>query len=298
MEDRLERKYGELKSRIASEEKAAIAFSGGVDSVLLLYAAKEALGDRAVALTVSLCAVPERELALAREFCRRFGIRHRIEKVDEFTIQGFGENPPNRCYLCKRALFTRMRAAADEEGIAFLAEGSNVDDQGDYRPGLAALGELGIASPLKDAGFTKAEIRQMAERLGLSAWNRPSSACLASRFAYGEEITPEKLKRVEQAEAYLEDLGFTQKRVRVHKNLARVELLPEELPRLFHKGLAGKVSRRLKELGFAYVTLDLDGFQSGSMNRELESGSMNKEPENGSMNEEPENDSMNKELGT
>ena len=126
----------------------------------------------------------------------------------------------------------------------------------------------------------------MAERLGLSAWNRPSSACLASRFAYGEEITPEKLKRVEQAEAYLEDLGFTQKRVRVHKNLARVELLPEELPRLFHKELAGKVSRRLKELGFAYVTLDLDGFQSGSMNRELESGSMNKEPENGSMNKE------------
>lgn len=153
MEDRLERKYGGLKSRIASEGKAAIAFSGGVDSVLLLYAAREALGENALALTVSLHAVPERELALAETFCERFGIRHRVETVDEFSIEGFAANPPNRCYLCKRALFTRMRAAADEEGIPFLAEGSNVDDQGDYRPGLRALKELGIASPLKDAGY-------------------------------------------------------------------------------------------------------------------------------------------------
>ena len=231
MEDRLERKYGGLKSRIASEGKAAIAFSGGVDSVLLLYAAREALGENALALTVSLHAVPERELALAKAFCERFGIRHRVETVDEFSIEGFAANPSNRCYLCKRALFTRMRAAADEEGIPFLAEGSNVDDQGDYRPGLRALKELGIASPLKDAGFTKAEIRQMADRLGLSGWNRPSSACLASRFAYGEPITPEKMKRVEKAEDYLQDLGFTQKRVRVHGNLARIELLPPTNPR-------------------------------------------------------------------
>ena len=269
MEDRLERKYGGLKSRIASEGKAAIAFSGGVDSVLLLYAAREALGENALALTVSLHAVPERELALAKAFCERFGIRHRVETVDEFSIEGFAANPSNRCYLCKRALFTRMRAAADEEGILFLAEGSNVDDQGDYRPGLRALKELGIASPLKDAGFTKAEIRQMADRLGLSGWNRPSSACLASRFAYGEPITPEKMKRVEKAEDYLQDLGFAQKRVRVHGNLARIELLPEEFPRLFHENLSEKVTRRLKELGFTYVTLDLGGFQSGSMNKEL-----------------------------
>ena len=144
-----------------------------------------------------------------------------------------------------------------------------MDDQGDYRPGLRALKELGIASPLKDAGFTKSEIRQMSDRLGLSGWNRPSSACLASRFAYGEPITPEKMKRVEKAEDYLQDLGFTQKRVRVHGNLARIELLPEEFPRLFHENLSEKVTRRLKELGFTYVTLDLGGFQSGSMNKEL-----------------------------
>ena len=269
MEERLERKYGILKSRIASEGKAAIAFSAGVDSVLLLYAAKEALGKDVLALTVSLHAVPGKELALAEEFCRIYGIRHRIEILDEFSIAGFGENPPDRCYLCKRALFTRMREAAEEEGIPFLAEGSNVDDQGDYRPGLRALRELGIASPLRDAGFSKAEIREATGQLGLSRWNRPSSACLASRFAYGELITPEKMKRVELAEEYLGEIGFTQKRVRVHGNLARIELLLEESLRLLQDVTGREISDRLKELGFTYVTLDLDGFQSGSMNREL-----------------------------
>lgn len=266
----LEEKYGQLKDRIASEEKAAVAFSGGVDSVFLLYAAREALGDRALALTVSLHAVPQKELAEAKEFCRTYGIRQRIEYMDEFAVEGFADNPPDRCYLCKKALFTRMLALADEEGCQALLEGSNLDDQGDYRPGLRALRELGIKSPLKDAGFTKAEIREMSRRLGLPAWKKPSMACLASRFAYGERITPEKMTMVEQAEEYLSKLGFIQRRVRMHGGMARIELLQEDIPRMMEGEIYRRVQERLSALGFVYVTLDLNGFRSGSMNKGLE----------------------------
>lgn len=269
MEDRLEEKYGQLRDRIASAGKAAIAFSGGVDSVFLLYAAREALGDQVLALTVALHAVPEKELQEAEQFCRIYGIRHRIAQVDEFSIDGFADNPPDRCYLCKRALFARMLELAREEGCTVLMEGSNLDDQGDYRPGLKALRELGIQSPLKETGFTKAEIREMSRRLGLPSWNKPSMACLASRFVYGEQITPEKMKMVEEAEAYLEALGFDQRRVRMHGRLARIELLSEDLERFMENGCYRKANERLKELGFDYVTLDLGGFQSGSMNKGL-----------------------------
>lgn len=265
----LEQKYVQLKSRIASAGRAAIAFSGGVDSVFLLYAAKEALGDQVLALTVSLHAVPRRELREAEDFCRRYGIRHRVRTADEFSIEGFADNPPNRCYLCKKTLFQMMLDAAAEEGFETLMEGSNLDDQGDYRPGLRALQELQIQSPLKEAGFTKAEIREMSRRLGLPTWEKPSMACLASRFAYGEQITPEKMAMVEQAEEYLTGLGFVQRRVRVHKNLARIELLPDEIPALMENGRYRQVQKRFCELGFSYVTLDLKGFESGSMNREL-----------------------------
>lgn len=265
--DRLERKYGQLKDRIASEGKAAVAFSGGVDSVFLLYAAKEALGEQVLALTVSLHAVPKKELEEAASFCITYNIRHRIEKVDEFGIKGFADNPPDRCYLCKKTLFTKMLAIAKEEGVPVLMEGSNLDDQGDYRPGLRALQELKIQSPLKDAGFTKAEIREMSRRLGLPAWEKPSMACLASRFVYGEKITPEKMEMVEEAEACLTALGFIQRRVRMHGNLARIELLQEDIPRIMEENRYRQVQRRLTELGFSYVTLDLEGFQSGSMNK-------------------------------
>lgn len=269
IKDRLERKYGQLKDRIASEGKAAVAFSGGVDSVFLLYAAREALGDKVLALTVSLHAVPKKELAEAKEFCKIYGIRHRIESVDEFSVEGFADNPPNRCYLCKKALFSRMKKLAEEEGCPVLMEGSNVDDQGDYRPGLRALAELQIQSPLKDAGFTKAEIREMSRRLGLPTWEKPSMACLASRFVYGERITPEKMDMVEQAEEYLSELGFVQRRVRMHGTLARIELLPEDMGRMMADGRYERVQEKLTSLGFSYVTLDLGGFQSGSMNKGL-----------------------------
>lgn len=269
MTDRLEEKYEQLKDRIASYGKAAVAFSGGVDSVFLLYAAQEALGERTAALTVSLHAVPRQEQREAEEFCRNRGIRHLIEEMDEFAVEGFAENPPDRCYLCKKALFGRMLEFAEEEGFSVLMEGSNLDDQGDYRPGLRALRELQIKSPLKDTGFTKTEIREMSKRLGLPSWNKPSMACLASRFVYGERITPEKMKRVELAEEYLTSLGFLQKRVRVHGNLARIELLSEEMPKFLEKEIYEKTEEYLSNLGFSYVTLDLGGFQSGKMNKEL-----------------------------
>lgn len=267
--DELEQKYNCLKNRIASEGKAAVAFSGGVDSVFLLYAAWEALGDGVLALTVSLHATPERELHEAEAFCRKQGIRHRVETIDEFTIEGFADNPPDRCYLCKRELFRRMQKAAREEGAGVLMEGSNLDDQGDYRPGLRALSELGIISPLKEAGFTKAEIREMSKKLGLATFDKPSMACLASRFAYGEKITPGKMKMVEQAEEYLAELGFVQRRVRMHGDLARIELLPDDILRIMEEERYQKVQKRLAELGFSYVTLDLKGFESGSMNKGL-----------------------------
>lgn len=267
--DRLEIKYGHLKDRIASEGKAAVAFSGGVDSVFLLYAAKEALGDRVLALTVSLHAMPKQELREAEAFCRQHRIRHRIEAVDEFSIEGFAQNPPNRCYLCKKTLFQKMLRTAKEEGFPVLMEGSNVDDQGDYRPGLQALRELQIVSPLKETGFTKAEIREMSRRLLLSSWEKPSMACLASRFVYGERITPERMRMVELAEEYLTALGFRQRRVRMHGTLARIELLPEDIPRMMAEGTYEKVRDRLLELGFSYAALDLKGFESGSMNRGL-----------------------------
>ena len=269
MNDKLDWKYGQLKDRIASFGKAAVAFSGGVDSVFLLYAAREALKDQVLALTVLLHAVPRREQQEARAFCEAHGIRHRLETVDEFQIEGFADNPPNRCYLCKRALFGRMLAAAREEGFEVLMEGSNMDDQGDYRPGLQALKELHILSPLRDAGFTKAEIREMSRRLGLPTWDKPSMACLASRFVYGERITPQKMEMVEQAEEYLSKLGFAQRRVRMHGNLARIELLPEDIGRLMADGRYRQAEQKLTSLGFAYVTLDLGGFASGSMNRVL-----------------------------
>ncbi len=265
----LEQKYRELKSRIALEEKAAVAFSGGVDSAFLLYVANEALGGRTVALTIPLHAFPRRELRMAEEFCKERGIRQIVEAMDEFSIEGFADNPPDRCYLCKRALFSRMKELAEGEGAGALLEGSNLDDEGDYRPGLRALRELGIRSPLREAGFTKKDIRRMSRILGLPTWDKPSMACLASRFAYGERITQEKLMRVEQAEESLRELGFTQLRVRAHGNLARIELLAQELERLSEERLRKEVDCRIRELGFSYVTLDLGGFRSGSMNREL-----------------------------
>lgn len=262
-------RYAQLKDWIASKGKVALAFSGGVDSVFLLYAAKEALGEDVLAITMSLGVVPKKELEEAKAFCREHQIRHQVEVMDEFSIEGFATNPPNRCYLCKKALFTRMQTIAKEKGFSVLMEGSNVDDEGYYRPGLLALRELGIESPLKECGFSKEEIRKMSKELHLPTWEKPSMACIASRFVYGEQITPEKIKMVEEAENYLSELGFVQKRVRLHGELARIELLLSDIQRMMQPEIYQKVHKRFSELGFSYVTIDLGGFQSGSMNKGL-----------------------------
>ncbi|MCH5266138.1 MAG: ATP-dependent sacrificial sulfur transferase LarE [Lachnospiraceae bacterium] len=265
----IQEKYEKLKENLKALGSVAIAFSSGVDSTFLLRAAKDALGDKVVAVTASSCSFPERELKEAKDFCAENGIRHIICQSEELDIEGFRQNPVNRCYLCKHELFEKIWGIARENQMAAVAEGSNLDDNGDYRPGLTAVKELGVKSPLREVGFTKEEIREMSRELGLPTWNKQSFACLASRFVYGETIDEKKLGMVEQAEQLLLDSGFHQVRVRIHGMLARIEVLPEELPRLVQPKLREEIARRFKEFGFDYVTMDLMGYRTGSMNETL-----------------------------
>lgn len=263
-------KYTAFIEYLKSFQSMAVAFSGGVDSTFLLYAAKEALGDKVIAVTASSCSFPKRELNEAKEFCTQHNIRQFICKSEELEIKGFSSNPKNRCYLCKRELFERIGKIAKAEGMNVVAEGSNLDDNGDYRPGLQAVAELGVKSPLRDFGFTKQEIREESKRLGLPTWDKQSFACLSSRFVYGETITEEKLHMVDQAEQLLLDMGFHQLRVRIHGKLARIELMPEEFEKFMQEDVRGKVYRELKALGFTYITLDILGYRTGSMNETLD----------------------------
>ena len=260
------RKYEALQAYLADLGSAAASFSGGVDSTFLLCVAQEVLGDAAVAVTANSEFFPARERDEAAEFCASRGIRHIRFEAAVLDVPGVAENPRNRCYLCKKALFSRIVEIQRELGLAAMLEGSNVDDDGDYRPGKQAVLELGVRSPLRECGLTKADIRALSRHLGLPTWDKPSYACLASRVPYGDRITPAILSRVEQAEQLLISLGFRQMRVRVHGDVARIELEPEQFETFMRREVRTRVDAALRGLGFAYVTLDLRGFRSGSLN--------------------------------
>ncbi|HML38428.1 MAG TPA: ATP-dependent sacrificial sulfur transferase LarE [Bacillota bacterium] len=265
----LQEKYNDLKEYIKSLGSVAVAFSSGVDSTFLLKAAHDVLGDKAIAVTARSCSFPERELSEAIAFARENGITHRIVDSEELEIEGFSENPVNRCYLCKHELFSKMKDLAEKEGFREVVEGSNMDDLGDYRPGLEAIRELGVKSPLRHAGLSKDEIRQLSRELGLPTAEKQSFACLSSRFPYGETITPAKLKMVDEAEQLLLDLGFTQVRVRHHETLARVEIAEDQFSKIMEKEIRDRIYNRFREIGFTYVSLDLAGYRTGSMNETL-----------------------------
>jgi len=251
----------------------AVALSGGVDSTFLLWTAVQALGtDRVLAVTASSPTYPHRELQAARDVAETLGVKWLEMPTDELGVPGFRENPPDRCYHCKKSLYHELRNVAHAHGIDIVLDGSNADDPGDHRPGLRALKDLGISSPLMEAGLTKADIRALSKKANLPTWDKPARACLASRFPYGSPITEEKLARVGRAEEFLLDRGCRQVRVRDHFPIARIEVEPDDIPMMLDDSFRREIVDEFQQLGYLYVTLDLKGFRSGSMNAMLKSG--------------------------
>jgi len=271
----LDLKFQNLKDSIQGLGSVAIAYSGGVDSTFLLKVAADVLGDKVIAITAKSTTYPEREFKEAVKYIGDIGAKHIVIISEELEIEGFAKNPIDRCYFCKKELFSKVRKVADDNNINAVLDGSNADDVSDYRPGMKAASELEVISPLKDAGLTKDNIRELSKRLGLPTWNKPAFACLSSRFPYGNEITVEKLSMVERAEQFLMDLGFKQIRVRHHGDIARVEVNAQERNKFFDIELMDKVANELKSIGFKYVTLDLLGYRTGSMNEVLSEAEKN-----------------------
>ena len=263
----LEEKFKNLKNILESCQSVAIAFSGGVDSTFLLKVANDVLGENAVAITAVSEFFPTREIEEAKKFCEREKIRQIILQEKILSVENISDNPTNRCYLCKKNLFSKILSLAEKNKISCVAEGSNMDDTGDYRPGMKAIEELKIKSPLREAKLFKSEIRELSKKLNLPTADKPSFACLASRFVYGEKITAEKLLQVERAEEILREKNFKQFRVRLHENLARIEILPTDFEKIL--SVREEISEKFKNLGFDYVSLDLQGYRTGSMNAVL-----------------------------
>jgi uncharacterized protein len=262
-------KYIILKQYISDLGNVAVAFSGGVDSTFLLKTAHDILGDSAIAVTAKSCSFPQRELNEAIAFCKNENIRHIICDSEELDIDGFSDNPVNRCYLCKNELFSKIWHEAKKNGIQNVAEASNIDDNGDYRPGLKAVSEQNVKSPLRYANLTKDEIRILSKELGLSTWDKQSFACLSSRFPYGETITPQRLSMIDKAEQLLLDMGIKQVRVRYHGNLARIEADEAGFNLIMESTRRKEIHKQFKEIGFTYITIDILGYRTGSMNETL-----------------------------
>jgi uncharacterized protein len=263
-------KLDRLNKRLQDLNRVVVAFSGGVDSTFLLRAAKDVLGrDRVLAVTAVSEIHPEGEIGDAKRLAKKIGVRHLLVRSGEMDEDAFLANPPERCYLCKKRVFRSLQALAAERGFSFVVDGTNADDAADFRPGRKALRELGILSPLQEAGLTKKEIRALSRKRGLPTWNRPALACLATRIPYGTRITPEILKRIDAGETWLRRRGFIQVRVRDHGSLVRIEIAPDEMPKMRKPGLAPGIVNKFKSIGYHYVTLDLEGYRTGSLNEAL-----------------------------
>jgi len=263
----LEEKLESLKEILKSLGNVLIAYSGGVDSTFLAKVAFDVLGKNTLAVTISSEIHPRWESEEAEELAREIGIRHENVVADALSIPGISDNPPNRCYYCKSDILSKLKEIARERGLEHVIEGTNFDDLSDHRPGMRAVAEQGVRSPLKEAKLTKADIRALSKRLGLPTWNKPSLACLASRFPYGIRITSENLTVVDEAETFLRELGFHQLRVRHHDDIARIEVTEDDMEKLFQN--REQIVERLKKLGYRYVTVDLQGYRTGSMNEVL-----------------------------